>query len=264
MTEPEPTAFDPDIAQLVEYHVARYLLAVARHLLRDGVPVGSMETAGPYDPGEIANPDFGSAIGWIRFTADFSRLLSGAGTEATLDWSEASGWSMRREALRGGEDIRWLGAGLVPEPRQVVRFVDSARMDFETCGSVDRPHYRSITQDRRDLLTRLAAYLGGVRGLAADAREEFEIDKKITFLRQAMDELLTEDEDPVLSVPLRRSEARALAVVLDYAEYGYASDVIAAMRADLAARLEGDPGDCRTAADRARRQREARPWATGR
>jgi hypothetical protein len=141
--------------------LGHYVLAVAAAVMRDGVPV---TTGGPYtypDPGEPEEAEL-----TLQIPDDYAaRCLGNGGQSMSLDWTSISGWSMylafRFDDEAYSQTERWLGAGLVPPPRQVANFLAAAMVDWQTAGSPEQPFYRNRGQDLAPVLARLSPYLPG-------------------------------------------------------------------------------------------------------
>lgn len=103
-------------------------------------------------PWRDADGEFLDVEASISFTAGFQEQHGGG--DCGLYWVGTSGWCFydvtnQEEYLSGA---RWLGAGLLPEPRRVAAFVDSFRLDPAEAGSSEQPYYRREGQDFPALL----------------------------------------------------------------------------------------------------------------
>jgi hypothetical protein len=239
---------------VVQFHVGHYLTSVALDLLEHGVPVHQVTATDPttraIDEGEPA--EFTDASGSIAFNRAYAAALRGP--DCRLDWTAHSGWVLHphfdvEEPEDGGEpdyyaDARWLADGLTPSPQRVTRFLLASRDDWEGTGSAVRPWYRQPADGYGHLLEQLAAYLPDPdpRLHFEDWQERFDYGQDGAYFRHAVDDLSADGPDPVLDIPLRRSETRALLRLLDLLQAHTTlrtTDLAAAVAADLAARIDG-------------------------
>lgn len=253
------------VTDAVRLHVGHYAAAVAHALLRAQVPVHTMHASGPITQSiNIGEPEeFVDAHAALYFGQAVAAALRNVDT--ALEWTAESGWLLHPHLDVEFEDgvepdhflgARWMGQGLVPVPAQVARFVQAARKDWRSAGSARRPCYRAATAGYGQLLDQLGVYL-------PDPAEDrfsyenwsvcFEQDRDNVSFWNTVDELTTSEPDPVLDVPLRRSEAHALLRLLDLLQAyapGSTQDLAAAAAADLAARIERgrEAGDTHRAA----------------
>ena len=109
-------------------------------------------------------------------------------------------------------DARWLSQGVVPEPRQVVQFMNSVLLDHRTAGSGERPFYRNPGQDSAALIERLDPYIQVDRSTARpvpwQSRLHRERDQLIT--RQSADTMAGDGSERTFTVPVRNTELAAL------------------------------------------------------
>jgi hypothetical protein len=242
------------IATVVRFHVGHYVTAVALDLLERGVPVHQVTATGPatFTLDEEAPEEFRDASGGIAFNRAYATALKGP--DCRLEWTADSGWMLHpnfdiEEPEDGGEpdcyvDVRWLAGGLTPPPEHVTQFLMSAHENWDGTGSAIRPSYRHPTDGYGHLLEQLTAYLPGPepRLHFEDWQARFADAQDDAYFWRAIDELTVDGPDPVLDVPLRNSEARALLRLLDLLQAKATlrtTDLVAAVAADVAARIDG-------------------------
>lgn len=242
------------VTDAVRFRVGHYAAAVAHALLRAQVPVHTLHASGPITQSiNIGEPEeFVDAHAALYFGQAVAAALRNADT--ALEWTAQSGWLLHPHLDVEFEDgvepdhflgARWMGQDLVPAPAQVLGFVQAGREDWDAAGSAQRPYYRTATAGYGQLLDQLGAYLpdpASDRFGYEDWSARFEQDRDNVSFWNTVDELTTSEPDPVLDVPLRRSEARALLRLLDLLQayaLGSSQDLAAAAAADLTARLDG-------------------------
>jgi hypothetical protein len=234
----------PRWATNIAFAAGHYLAAVAEYLLAEGVPVSEIGV----EPPSTEKDEKGRAVrftevsGTIGLTGDLCEALSGhRDAWAYLDWSGLCGWALERE----GRESLWLGAGLVPAPGRVAAFLLAVQVHPEEAGSLDRPGYRDGTEDYDLLAGKLTEYLPA-RSEELPGKRNYELKFKLAHRRAYEEriarELLDQGPDPVIELPVRRSELRALAHVLEYGEglggAGFGG-LMGALRRDLAGRVPG-------------------------
>jgi hypothetical protein len=208
---------DPRTAKELAFRARHYITAVAEHLLVQEVPVRLVHACGPdTEPGLT----FNDVEGGINFTDRFDDLFGG--NDGGLHWSGVSGWCWYNNHGAYSDFLdcaRWMGAGLLPDPRRVGAFLDAIRLAPAQVGSAERPYYRQEGRDFPALLERLAPYvpapaspnrLPGPRFEQAQARAHH--DRVLASLAA------NGVPDPVIDLPLRASELDALGHLLEYVE----------------------------------------------
>jgi hypothetical protein len=251
MSDETMRAIDEQTAEQVEFLAHHYMVTVAEHLIREGIPVSEASGFAPHtDTLKHGEKWFFEAEGSIDFSPSFTRSLASDYEHAALHWHAASGWYTSRSRRIVGDpqsteevEDRWLGAGLVPPSERVLGFVLSAQMDFASAGSREQPYYREEASDYEPLIEQLAAY-------PPDSDEAFrehdDPDWRLATARNRICEqravagLLTSGPDPVIELPIRRSELRALGHMLEHLEAVSGSGIVAALGRDLAKRAGAD------------------------
>ncbi|MGW2183121.1 DUF6292 family protein [Streptomyces sp. NPDC001732] len=226
---------NPRLSAELDRHAGHYAAAVAEVLLKEGLPVSGINSCGPYDDPE--DPYFDVHAG-VDFTQSFQDQYGG---DCGLHWAGSSGWCFYRvtdesEYLKGA---RWLGAGLLPEPRRVAAFLDTIRLDPDEAGSVERPYYRKDGEGFPELLKRLRIYLpaafstnpSGRVGWAREKAWEAHVYRALTQPGSAFP----------IHVPLRQGELDAILHVLEYSESSR-NPFIRLLAADIRARA-GSPAE---------------------
>lgn len=190
------------------------------------------------------------ASGTIYFSQAYTATLR---PDCALEWSAESGWLLHPHLdVEPDEDgrydhyagARWLAEGLVPPPARVAALLLAGQLDWEGAGSADRPVYRRPGDGYEQLLVAMAGYLPSPVDPPdySDWRRRFDERRDFAYFWRAVDELTPAEPDPLVEVPLRRSEARALLRLLELLEahsIGSTSDLAAAAAAELTARLGG-------------------------
>ena len=250
MTDGAAQRVDQEMADQVGFLTHHYMAAVAEYLIGQGIAVSSVMAHQPHTAGVGAEAEFWEVEGDITFSPTFARALGGTGGGgASVHWNGTCGWCVSREIVVPGEptrdEDRWLGAGLVPGPDRVLGLILAAQIDFGTAGSDERPHYRAEATDYEQLSARLTAY---VPDSETAFRAYDDPDWRVAqvrdqvYQRRAVTELLTDRADPVIDLPVRRSELRALGHMLEQLEAASRSTLVAALGRDLAARAQDGPG----------------------
>lgn len=243
----------PRWARNIAFAAGHYLAAVAEHLLAEGVSVSEIDVQAPTTEKDEKGwaVTFTEVSGTVGLTGDLCEAVSGhRDAWAYLEWSGLCGWALERE----GRESLWLGAGLVPAPGRVATFLLAVQVHPDEAGSLDRPAYRDGTEDCDLLADKLRQYLPDP-GEQLPGKRNYELKFKIAHRRayeaRIAHELLDQGLDPVIELPVRRSELRALAHALEYGESLGAAGfggLMGALRRDLAGRVPGQPDS----ADRSR------------
>lgn len=189
-----------------------YAAAVAELLLEQGLPVILISSCGPYDDPEEPYSDVQAGV---SFTQSFQDRYGGS---AGLQWEGDSGWCFYRvtDQLDYLEGARWLGAGLLPEPRRVAAFLDLVRLDPDEAGSTERPYYRTAGHGLPDLLERLRPHT--LKTFAHNPRARFGFARTNAYVERVTAALTEPDSSPAVQVPLQRGELTALLHLLEYSE----------------------------------------------
>ncbi|SRR5579884_98901 len=260
---------DQKTASKTHWWVGHYITAVGFHFLEAGLPAVSLGVTWPYTEEVVeGEPEKFEEIGAsVTFTRAFEHSLGWPpGNWTTLSWDAQSGWYLDPQTDEGDlADCRWMGDGLVPDAGRVAAFVMTAQLEPGGAGSSARPFYRQERDTYDTLLAQLAPYVTGERRPPNPAKRPW---KRVFSSRvgdwysnRAKDALRAGENDPVVDVPLRRSEVRALTDLLALAETHGASFLVSALSDDLNARLAGGPGsaDHRTALQLLKREGSAGP-----
>jgi hypothetical protein len=252
------------IADAVRFHVGHYMTAVALRLLDEGLPVHGVGASGPVtDAVNVGDPqEFWDAGGSVHLSDSYTATIRPG---CRLQWTAGSGWLLHPylEAEPKDEDdrdyffagARWLADGLVPAPGRIAAFLLAAQLDWESAGSAVRPAYRRETDGYEQLLEALAAYLPDPAADLQHYRDwnlRFEDLRGFAYFWRTVDDLIADGEDPVVDVPLRRSEISALLRLLDLLQAhtaGITTDLAAALAADLTARMNGTGESAQTHRD---------------
>ncbi|MFD7561298.1 DUF6292 family protein, partial [Streptomyces sp. NPDC059835] len=199
----------------------------------------------------------------ISFTGVFQEQYGGG--DCGLHWAGTSGWcfydvTKEEDYLFGA---RWLGAGLLPDPRRVAAFVDSFRLDPTEAGSGEKPYYRQQGQDFPALLERMAIYLptGRTAFMFAKPLVRFDSVRKLAYESRVQDALASSPSSPLTQVHLRQGELDALLHMLEYVEGENRSVLNRHLAADLRARAGQPTSSAKThtaAVDEAQRRQQAR------
>lgn len=195
-------------------------------------------------PWRDADGEFLDVEASISFTAVFQDQYGGG--DCGLHWVGTSGWCFydvtnEEDYLSGA---RWLGAGLLPEPRRVAAFVDFFRLDPAEAGSSEQPYYRREGQDFPALLERMALYLptGNAAYLFKKPQVRFDNAHKLAYESRVHEALASAASSPLTHLHLREGELTALLHMLEYAESHNRSAFNKLLAADLRARA-GHPTD---------------------
>ncbi|WP_445270365.1 DUF6292 family protein [Streptomyces sp. DSM 41634] len=202
----------PKLAVELSRHAGHYAAAVAEVLLKEGLPVSGISSCGPYDDPEEPYSDVQASI---DFTKSFQDQYGG---DCGLHWAGSSGWCFYRvtdeaQYLKGA---RWLGAGLVPEPRRVASFVDTIRLDPDVAGSVEQPYYRQDGQGFPELMARLRPYVPVRHAYSPSGRVDSA--RKDAYSERVVAALNHPASTAPVRVPLRQGELVALLHLLEYSE----------------------------------------------
>lgn len=205
----------------LESAIGHYMAAVAGQLLDEGLPVASISSFGAYD--DRSQDAFGADVeGSVEFTRAFRGRLAGDNGDSGLLWCGVSGWCFFRMPEGSGltllESARWMGGGLVPQPRQVAAFLSEVQLDAPSAGSEERPFYRVPHKEPRGLLGRLRAF----EALSA-SDESWHYDSRFSRLRsdayrQRAVRALTAEKQELVDVAFHTGELRALMGLLEYVE----------------------------------------------
>jgi len=250
MTDEAAPRVDQEMADQVGFFTHHYMAAVAEYLITQGIPVSSVMAHQPHTAGAGDGARFWEVEGDIDFSPTFARALGGTGGGgASVHWNGVCGWCVSREIVVPGEptrdEDRWLGAGLVPAPDRVLGLILAAQVDFASAGSDERPHYRAEASDYEKLSARLMEYVpDSDKAFRAYEDPDWRLAqvRDQIYRRRAVTELLTDRSDPVIELPVRRSELRALGHMLEQLEMVSCSTLVAALGRDLAARAQDGPG----------------------
>ncbi|WP_327379026.1 DUF6292 family protein (plasmid) [Streptomyces sp. NBC_01216] len=206
MGEPIPTDRD----RAIYHRTGHYMADVAELLQVDGYAVISISSCQPEEL-QDAEDDGG---GYVDLGLETLAQINGApkdGLDLHLTWDTSSGWALVVEARGISPVTRWMGGGLAPAPEKVAGFFLSGLLDFRNAGSEDRPYYRQTGNDL-DGLARLAPF--DKRG-SFSAR--FRHTRNAIAERLAINAVLPEGEDAILSVPVRAGELAALQHLIHHA-----------------------------------------------
>ncbi|WP_331732260.1 DUF6292 family protein [Streptomyces sp. NBC_00989] len=210
-------ATDPRTAKDLAFGARHYATAVAEELLAQGVPVSSVHACGPYTEPENS---FVDVEGGINFTDRFDELFGG--NDCGLHWSGASGWCFYNNPGAYGDFLdgaRWMGDGLLPEPRRVAAFLDTVRLNPAQAGSVERPYYRQEGRDFPALLERLASYVPAPASPNHPPGPRLIQAQATAYRNRVLASLAVRGvPDPMIELPLRASEFDALGLLLEYVE----------------------------------------------
>lgn len=201
MGEPIPTDRDRAIYD----RTGHYMADVAERLLSDGYPVISISSSRPEELGDAQDDDGG---GYVDFGLETLAQVHGApndGLDLHFLWDTSSGWALVVEAHGASPVTRWMGAGLAPAPEKVAGFFLSALLDFSNAGSEDRPYYRQPGDDLDGLAERLAPF-----DKKGSFRARFHDTRNAVAERLAIDAVVPENKDTILSIPVRAGELAAL------------------------------------------------------
>ncbi|MBC7271979.1 DUF6292 family protein [Streptomyces albogriseolus] len=198
------------------FHARHYVTAVAEQLMAENVPVRAVHACGPY-----TEPDhsFVDVEGGIIFTDRIDEQLGGH--DCGLHWSGTSGWCFYDNRGPYADHLtgaRWLGDGLLPEPRRVAAFFSVVRLDPAQAGSTERPYYRQEGRDFPDLLERLAPYVPPAAAPTHLPGPRFTQAQATAYQRRVLGSLAAQGTDPVIDLPMRASELEALGHLLEYIE----------------------------------------------
>ncbi|MEU0110643.1 DUF6292 family protein [Streptomyces sp. NPDC006251] len=209
-------AADVRLAKNLEFHTRHYVIAVAEQLLAEHIPVRNVNACGPYtEPGQT----FNDVEGGITFTDRFDDQMGS--NDCGLHWSGSSGWCYYNNHGSYADFLvgaRWLGDGLLPEPRRVAAFLCAVRLDPAQAGSTERPYYRQEGVDFPDLLKRLAPFLPPTTSPAHAPGARFTQAQARTYQDRVLGALADQGPDPVIDLPMRASEVAALEHLLEYIE----------------------------------------------
>jgi hypothetical protein len=240
-------------------YTGHYAAAVAEALIDDGLSVGITSASGPKmvwdDPREEGGPDvevFQDAKATLSFGEEFRRRVApGKGCELT--WEASSGWYFAIDDVELSYDeylarARWLGAGLVPAPERVTRFVSEVQLDHTSAGSTERPYYRTEGQNPQDVMDRLKPYVS-MSMYSASARDDVswqdrhDSNRGLIVGRQVVAAMTGTPGEQWVNVPLRASELEALRRIHELMEMAAprsALDKLAyLLGSDLRSRLTG-------------------------
>lgn len=231
----------------LETGVGHYMAAVAERLLADGLPVASIYAYAADDERLIDDNDI---EGSVHFTKAFQLSLNGP-AESFLHWVGTSGWCYRTIHPPAGADsppghARWLNAGLLPPPDRVAAFVSAVRVDPDTAGTGERPHFRTPCDQLNELAAgfeRFAPGAGHTPLAQADYEHRF-VEAQGAAYRDRVLKTLASGDDRVLFLPIRHSELRALWDLLEYTEViaplTGPHDLAQSLAQDLTLRTPGD------------------------
>ncbi|MCM2410647.1 DUF6292 family protein [Streptomyces sp. RKAG290] len=234
----------------LESAIGHYMVAVAGQLLDEGLPVASISSYGAYD--DRSQDAFGGDVeGSVEFTQAFRRRLVSDGGDAGLLWCGVSGWCFFRIPEGSGrtllESARWMGDGLLPEPRRVAAFLSEVQLDANSAGSEERPFYRVPHKEPRVLLGRLQAFE------APAGADETWYDSRFSSLRtdayqQRAVSALTADKQELVDVAFHTGELQALMGFLEYVEgvapRGEARELARRLASDLGMRARDGRESC--------------------
>ncbi|WP_404870922.1 hypothetical protein ACI1MP_37330 (plasmid) [Kitasatospora griseola] len=206
--------------------LGHYAAAVAEALIADGLSVRVGSVSGPCmvweDSKDVDGPDvevFQDAKVHLYFGREFRKHV-GSGKGCELIWAADSGWYFfiddanvkYAEAMAAA---RWMGAGLVPEPKRVVQFVSALRLDLGASGSTERPYYRTAGENPEAVVSRLEPYVPKrfhgqlVTGqMPWEYRHSWHRNRLVSG--QVVSTMTDEPNEPWVDVPMRASEVRAL------------------------------------------------------
>jgi hypothetical protein len=200
MGKPIPTDRD----RAIYHRTGHYMADVAELLQRDGYPVTSISSCQPEELGD-SEADGG---GYVDFGSETLAQVNGAPTDALelhFEWDTSSGWALVVEVHGTKPVARWMGAGLTPAPEKVAGFFLAGLLDFRNAGSEDRPYYRQPGDDLDGLAERLAPF-----HKKGSFNERFRHTRNTIAERLAINAVLPDGKDTVLSVPVRAGELAAL------------------------------------------------------
>lgn len=248
----------------LESAIGHYMVAVAGQLLDEGLPVASISSYGSYD--DRSQDAFGGDVeGSVEFTRAFRRKLVSDGGDAGLLWCGVSGWCFFSIPEGSGrtllESARWMGDGLIPDPRRVAAFLSEVQLDASSAGSAERPFYRVPHKEPRVLLGRLQAF-----ERPDDSDEMWYYDSRFSCLRSDAYQrravtALTAGGQELVDVAFHTGELQALMGILEYVEGAAPKDEAR----ELARRLASDLGmRARDGRESCREHREAFTYAVER
>lgn len=136
----------------LNFHQAHelYIKAVVDAFTAAGVDVPDWHASGD-DPRDAA----------IQLGDDTSEV-EGPIREEWICWTEESGWffGVDKDGRSGLNAIRWAHLGVLPEPAQVVEWVQSLAGKRVEFGEMDRSQYRYFDDEQDGFEDQLRAYVG--------------------------------------------------------------------------------------------------------